>query len=62
MDHTRLLVAALAIALAVICALVAAIWKRSSSDDPSQAVTAGAVTFVSAITVAFLVVGYLQPH
>ncbi|KOG64953.1 hypothetical protein ADK76_08045 [Streptomyces griseoflavus] len=56
----RLLAVALAVAVAVICALLAGIWQYASAGDANQAVRTAGYTFVSAVTVVFLIMTYLK--
>ncbi|MEV7871568.1 hypothetical protein AB0P17_36970 [Streptomyces sp. NPDC088124] len=60
MNQMRFMVVALAVACALICALVAAGLQMASTHDKIQAVQTGGCAFVGAITVAFLIVTYLQ--
>ncbi|MEU0842301.1 hypothetical protein ABZ370_22890 [Streptomyces sp. NPDC005962] len=55
-----LMVVALVFAIAVICALVAGIWRKAASGSVNQAVGTGGCVFLAAITVEFLIVNYLQ--
>jgi hypothetical protein len=57
----RVLAVAFAIAGAVICALMAGIWRLVRTKDGDQAVATAGYVFVGAITVAFMAMSFLQP-
>jgi hypothetical protein len=53
--------AALAVAFAMICALVAGIWRLVRKKDADTAVLTGACVFMGVIGVAFTIMTFLRP-
>jgi hypothetical protein len=57
----RLMVAALVVAVGLICALVIAFWRLARTKNVDQALMTGGGVFVAAFTVAFMVMTYVHP-
>ncbi|UUU34347.1 hypothetical protein JIX56_33410 [Streptomyces sp. CA-210063] len=61
MSGMRLMVAALVVAVGLICALVIAFWRLARTKNVDQALMTGGGVFVAAFTVAFMVMTYVHP-
>jgi len=60
MNERVIMRAVLAIAMGVICALLAAFWRLARTSSVDQAVMTGGTVFVGAVMVAFVVLTYLR--
>ncbi|MCX4734724.1 hypothetical protein ACIA74_35345 [Streptomyces sp. NPDC051658] len=57
--NERKVMAAFAMAMGMICALMAAFWRLARTSSVDQALVAGGTVFVAVVTLAFIVLAYL---
>ncbi|MER6123889.1 hypothetical protein ABT173_14760 [Streptomyces sp. NPDC001795] len=60
MNERRIMTAALAVALAVICGLGVAFWRLARTRSVDQALTTGGGVFMAVAMLAFVVLTYLR--